>query len=63
MFLMGDAAADAFYAEARGYYAQNTRRRRSTTCWTLSEMLAQVKQAKAPIGHLLIVSHAHEDGR
>jgi len=62
VFLMGDAAADAFYAEARGYYAQTYPKAAIHDVRTLSEILAQVKQAKAPIGHLLIVSHAHEDG-
>ena len=62
VFLMGDAKSDAFYVEARGYYAQKFPKAAIHEVLALSEVLAQVKQSKAPIGHLIIVSHAHEDG-
>ena len=62
VFLMGDPAADEFYAEARGYYRQTYPKAAMHEVQTLGEILARVKQAKAPIRHLLIVSHAHEDG-
>jgi hypothetical protein len=62
VYLMGDPAADAFYREARGYYQQKYPKASITEVRSLAEVLAGVKAAKAPIGHLVIVSHAHEDG-
>jgi hypothetical protein len=62
VFLMGDPAADEFYREARGYYRQRYAKATIHEVGSLAEVLAAVKGAKAPIGHLVIVSHAHEDG-
>ncbi len=62
VFLMGDAKTDPFYAEARGYYQQKYGKATIHDVGSLSEILTLVKGAKAPIGHLVIVSHAHEDG-
>jgi hypothetical protein len=59
---MGDPSADAFYREARGYYKQKHPKATISEVTSLAEVLAGVKAAKAPIGHLVIVSHAHEDG-
>ena len=62
VFLMGDPAADEFYREARGFYAQKYGKATIRQVGSLAEILTAVKAAKAPIGHLVIVSHAHEDG-
>ena len=62
VFLMGDPAADEFYREARGYYGQKYPKATIREVGSLADMLAAVTAAKAPIGHLVIVSHANEDG-
>jgi hypothetical protein len=62
VYLMGDPTADEFYREARGYYKQKYPKASISEVGSLADVLAGVKAAKAPIGHLVIVSHAHEDG-
>ena len=62
VFLMGDPSADEFYREARGYYQQKYPKATIRQVDSLATILTAVKGAKAPIGHLVIVSHAHEDG-
>ncbi|KDN16234.1 hypothetical protein [Amycolatopsis rifamycinica] len=63
VFLMGDEIRDAFYVNAKNFFAQHEPAAQLVTGKrTLAEIIAHVNAGGVPVLKLFIVSHANEEG-